>query len=37
MASKSVEALISDIQISGSDQYEVVIAVRRLIHQQFKQ
>lgn len=36
MASKSVEALISDIQILGSDQYEIVIALRRLIHQQFK-
>lgn len=36
MASKSVEALISDIQFLGADQYEVVIAVRRLIHQQFK-
>ncbi|MEQ1593682.1 MAG: DUF1801 domain-containing protein [Casimicrobium sp.] len=36
MTAKSVEALISDIQILGSDQHAVVIAVRKLIHQQFK-
>ena len=36
MASKSVETLINDIQLLGSEQHDVVVAVRKLIHQQFK-
>jgi hypothetical protein len=35
MSSKSVQTLINDIQLLGSERHDVVVAVRKLIHQQF--
>lgn len=35
MATKSVEALVADIQLLGTEQYEVVQSVRKLIHRMF--